>query len=73
MKVFAAPLIGHNPIAFGCPLSGQAPIVFDVAGALAARGHVLLAAREGKPIPEDGHWMHRVGPPLMRNTPSKAP
>ena len=52
MEGFRGPAIGHNPIAFGCPLSGQAPIVFDVACSVAARGHVLLAAREGKPIPE---------------------
>ncbi len=52
MEGFAGPAIGHNPIAFGCPLPGQAPIVFDVACSVAARGHILLAAREGKPIPE---------------------
>ena len=52
MEGFARPAIGHNPIAFGCPLPGQAPIVFDVACSVAARGHILLAAREGKPIPE---------------------
>jgi len=44
--------IGHNPVAFGCPLPGGAPIVFDVACSVAARGHILLAAREGRPIPE---------------------
>ena len=44
--------IGHNPIAFGCPVPGSAPIVFDVACSVAARGHILLAAREGRPIPE---------------------
>ncbi|CAG2157049.1 Ldh family oxidoreductase [Cupriavidus numazuensis] len=52
MEGFSGPAIGHNPIAFGCPLPGQAPIVFDVACSVAARGHILLAAREGKPIPE---------------------
>ncbi|MGN5479294.1 Ldh family oxidoreductase [Cupriavidus basilensis] len=52
MEGFAGPAIGHNPIAFGCPLPGQPPIVFDVACSVAARGHILLAAREGKPIPE---------------------
>ncbi|MCY1228021.1 Delta(1)-pyrroline-2-carboxylate reductase [compost metagenome] len=61
MEGFARAAIGHNPIAFGCPLPGAAPIVFDVACSVAARGHILLAAREGKPIPEgwaldaDGH------------------
>ena len=28
------------------------PIVFDIACSVAARGHILLAAREGRPIPE---------------------
>jgi len=51
MEGFSGPAIGHNPIAFGCPLPGGAPIVFDVACSVAARGHILLAAREGKPIP----------------------
>ncbi|MGF6551656.1 Ldh family oxidoreductase [Paraburkholderia youngii] len=52
LEGFRGPAIGHNPIAFGCPLPGQAPIVFDVACSVAARGHILLAAREGKSIPE---------------------
>jgi LDH2 family malate/lactate/ureidoglycolate dehydrogenase len=49
---FRRPGIGHNPIAFGCPVPGSAPVVFDVACSVAARGHILLAAREGRPIPE---------------------
>jgi LDH2 family malate/lactate/ureidoglycolate dehydrogenase len=44
--------IGHNPIAFGCPVPGADAIVFDIACSVAARGHILLAAREGRPIPE---------------------
>jgi LDH2 family malate/lactate/ureidoglycolate dehydrogenase len=44
--------IGHNPIAFGCPVPSSDPIIFDVACSVAARGHILLAAREGRPIPE---------------------
>ncbi len=49
---FPRAAIGHNPIAFGCPVPGSDPIVFDVACSVAARGHILLAAREGQPIPE---------------------
>lgn len=49
---FSKAAIGHNPIAFACPMPGAAPIVFDIACSVAARGHILLAAREGKPIPE---------------------
>jgi len=52
MQGFARPAIGHNPIAFGCPVPGGDPIVFDVACSVAARGHILLAAREERPIPE---------------------
>lgn len=52
MEDFSHAAIGHNPIAFGCPLPGKAPIVFDVACSVAARGHILLAAREGRSIPE---------------------
>lgn len=51
MEGFSRAAIGHNPIAFGCPLPGADPLVFDIACSVAARGHILLAAREGKPIP----------------------
>ncbi|MGE3862571.1 MAG: Ldh family oxidoreductase [Burkholderiaceae bacterium] len=49
---FSQAAIGHNPIAFGCPRPGGDPLVFDIACSVAARGHILLAAREGRPIPE---------------------
>ncbi len=51
LEGFRNAAIGHNPIAFGCPVPGAAPLVFDIACSVAARGHILLAAREGKPIP----------------------
>ena len=51
MEGFTEPGVGHNPIAFGCPLAGHDPLVFDIACSVAARGHILVAAREGKPIP----------------------
>lgn len=54
LEGFKRAAIGHNPIAFGCPVAGGDPLVFDVACSVAARGHILLAAREGKPIP--GGW-----------------
>lgn len=44
--------IGHNPFAFAAPTSpGAPPFVFDMACSVAARGHILLAARTGEPIP----------------------
>lgn len=52
MPGFNAAAIGHNPIAFACPLPGKDPIVFDIACSVAARGHIMKAAREGRPIPE---------------------
>lgn len=49
---FLQPGIGHNPFAFACPSGpGLSPLVVDMACSVAARGHILLAAREGKPIP----------------------
>lgn len=52
MPGFKGPAIGHNPLAFGCPVPGADPLIFDMACSVAARGHILLAAREGRPIPE---------------------
>ena len=51
MEGFKGAAIGHNPIAFACPTPGEAPIVFDIACSVAARGHILLAARDGHDIP----------------------
>ncbi|PTN49856.1 hypothetical protein DAI43_20740 [Achromobacter xylosoxidans] len=50
---YAGRTVGNNPIAFGCPVPGAAPLVFDMACSVAARGHILLAAREGRDIPAD--------------------
>ena len=40
----------------------RTPIVFDIACSVAARGHILLAAREGRPIPA-GMGARRSGAP----------
>lgn len=51
---FCRPAIGHNPFAFACPAGDERPpLVFDMACSVAARGHILLAAREGKSLPAD--------------------
>lgn len=50
---YAGRTVGNNPIAFGCPVPGAAPLVFDMACSVAARGHILQAAREGRDIPPD--------------------
>ncbi|MDM0072493.1 Ldh family oxidoreductase [Variovorax sp. J31P207] len=53
------PVIGNNPIAFAIPVPGQAPLVFDMAHSVVARGHVVQALREGvDTIP--GDWA--IGP-----------
>lgn len=62
MPGFRRAAIGHNPLAFGCPVPGAAPIVFDIACSVAARGHILLAAREGRPI-EEGWAVDEAGVP----------
>lgn len=57
----SGPAIGNNPIAFAAPVAGGAPLVFDMATSIVARGNVLAAARDKVPIPEgwsigpDGH------------------
>jgi (2R)-3-sulfolactate dehydrogenase (NADP+) len=45
------PLFGTNPIAAVFPRRGAEPVVIDLALSEAARGKIMVAAREGKPIP----------------------
>ena len=45
------PAIGNNPIAFALPLRDRAPLVFDMATSVVARGNVIAASREKAPIP----------------------
>lgn len=47
-----AAAIGNNPLAFGAPLRDRAPLVFDMAASIVARGNVLQAQRDGAAIPE---------------------
>ena len=53
MRGFTRAALGNNPIAFACPMPNADPLVFDMACSEAARGHILLAAREGRAIPEN--------------------
>ena len=46
------PIYGTNPLAFGWPRGDQPPMVFDMATAAMARGEVMVAARDGHPVPE---------------------
>jgi len=45
-------LFGTDPIAFACPLPGDAPIVVDMSLSKVARGHILAAIQKGESIPE---------------------
>jgi delta1-piperideine-2-carboxylate reductase len=58
-RAFVAPaggtrrLFGTNPMAFACPRpGGKAPMVWDQASAAAARGEIMIAARDGHTLPE---------------------
>ncbi|WMS44344.1 2-oxo-4-hydroxy-4-carboxy-5-ureidoimidazoline decarboxylase [Acuticoccus sp. MNP-M23] len=44
-------LLGTNPIAFAFPRPAAPPLVFDFASAAMARGDVMIAARDGRPVP----------------------
>jgi LDH2 family malate/lactate/ureidoglycolate dehydrogenase len=46
------PYLGTNPIALSVPTRGGVPISVDLATSVVARGHLLLAATKGEPIPE---------------------
>ncbi|QBY52196.1 Ldh family oxidoreductase [Cupriavidus oxalaticus] len=45
------PLFGTNPIAAVFPRRGHAPIVIDLSLSEVARGKIMVAAKQGKPIP----------------------
>lgn len=55
------PFFGTNPMAFAWPRNGKPPLVIDQSSAAMARGEVMIAARDGKPLPpgvgldEDGN------------------
>lgn len=44
-------VFGTNPMAFGWPRKAGPPMVFDQASAAMARGEVMIAARDGHPLP----------------------
>lgn len=46
------PYIGTNPYAYGVPAGRHAPIIFDMATSVVARGKIILAAKRGESIPE---------------------
>jgi (2R)-3-sulfolactate dehydrogenase (NADP+) len=48
----ARPLMGTNPVAAAFPRRDAPPLVIDMALSEVARGKIMLAAKEGRPIPE---------------------
>lgn len=54
----AEAILGNNPFAVAFPAGEERPVVLDMACSVAARGKIIVAAKEGKPIPAD--WA--VGP-----------
>ena len=46
------PLFGTNPIAAAFPRANAAPLMIDLSLSQVARGKIMVAARDGKPIPE---------------------
>jgi LDH2 family malate/lactate/ureidoglycolate dehydrogenase len=45
-------LLGNNPFAFALPTRQGFSVVLDMACSVAARGKIIIAAQEGRPIPE---------------------
>jgi (2R)-3-sulfolactate dehydrogenase (NADP+) len=45
------PLFGTNPIAAAFPRAGKPPLIIDLSLSQAARGKIMVAAKEGRPIP----------------------
>lgn len=43
---------GTNPIAFGFPTRREPPVIVDMSSSVVARGNIILAAAEGRAIPE---------------------
>jgi LDH2 family malate/lactate/ureidoglycolate dehydrogenase len=45
-----ARFLGTNPLAVGIPAGTEAPLLFDASTSVVARGKIIVAAQEGKPI-----------------------
>lgn len=48
----ARAFFGTNPIAFGFPTGTEAPVMIDMSTSVVARGKIILAAKQGQPIPK---------------------
>lgn len=57
----AARAIGNNPLAFAMPLGHRAPLVFDMANSVVARGHIVEMLRTGQPVIPEGWAIGKDG------------
>jgi len=55
-------VFGTNPIAFAAPRRAEPPLVIDLSLSKVARGKIMVAAKQGEPIPE-GWALDRNGNP----------
>lgn len=46
------PCLGTNPLAVAVPAGDEPPVVLDMATSIVAMGNVIVAAKEGRPIPD---------------------
>jgi LDH2 family malate/lactate/ureidoglycolate dehydrogenase len=49
----AEAMLGNNPFAVAMPMRNAPPMVLDMACSVAARGKIIVAAKEGRSIPPD--------------------
>jgi LDH2 family malate/lactate/ureidoglycolate dehydrogenase len=54
----AEAILGNNPLSIALPAGEERPVVLDMACSVAARGKIIVAAKDGTPIPDD--WA--IGP-----------
>jgi LDH2 family malate/lactate/ureidoglycolate dehydrogenase len=47
------PMLGTNPIAFGCPTNLPFPFIYDAATSISQRGKIEVLGREGKSTPPE--------------------
>jgi delta1-piperideine-2-carboxylate reductase len=71
------PVFGTNASAFATPRAGGPPIVWDQSASVMSQGEILVAAREGRPLPEgvgvDAHGRPTTDPKTVLGGGALAP